>query len=262
MDYNRLLEGKVALITSGAMGVGKAIAENFVKQGARVIIADIEEEKLKQVLDHLKKYSNDCAAYTCDMGDGDAVYCLANDIKHKYGTIDILVNSVGINDRKRLHEIEEETLDRIMNVNFKSGYRLMKELIPCMLKSGGGVIVNISSIHALMTMPENAAYAASKGAVNAMSRAIALDYTEDNIRINNVALGYVLSDMNRKDVEHLETVEEMDKVLTERYRHLQPLKAATCDEIANTVLYLASDMSKYLTGQTICLDGGASIKAH
>ena len=262
MNYNRLLEGKTVLITSGAMGVGKAIAKNFVKQGAKVIIADIDEEKLPRVLAGLKKYCEDCMAYVCDMGDKEAVYNLAQTIKKEHGDIDILVNSVGINKRMPAHEIEENTLDRIMNVNFRSGYRLMREFIPGMIENGGGTIVNISSIHSLMTMPENAAYAASKGAVNAMARAVALDYAPYNIRINNVALGYVLSDMNRKEVEHLDDEDEMDRVLSERYKHMQPLRAATCKEIANTVLYLASDMSMYLTGQTICLDGGASIKAH
>lgn len=262
MNYNRLLEGKTALITSGAMGIGKAIAKNFVKQGANVIIADINEEKLEKVLSRLKKYNEKCSSYVCDMGDKDAIYNLAQCIKKEHGGIDILVNSVGINKRMPMHDIEEDTLDSIMNVNFRSGYRFMKEFIPDMIKRGGGNIVNISSIHALMTMPENAAYAASKGAMNAMARAVALDYASHNIRINNVALGYVLSDMNRKEVEHLGDEDAMDRVLSEKYKHLQPLKAATCEEIANTVLYLVSDMSRYLTGQTICLDGGASIKAH
>lgn len=262
MNYNRLLEGKTALITSGAMGIGKAIAKNFVKQGAKVIIADINEEKLGEVLDFLVKYNELCSSYVCDMGDKEAVYNLVQTIKKEHGDIDILVNSVGINNRTLLHEMEEDTLDRIMDVNFKSGYRFMKAFIPRMIENGGGTIVNISSIHSLMTMPENSAYSASKGAVNAMARAVALDYASYNIRINNVALGYVLSDMNRIGFEHIGDETEIDKFLTEKYNYMQPLRAGTCEDVANTVLYLASDMSRYLTGQTICLDGGASIKAH
>lgn len=262
MDYNKLLQGKTALITSGAMGIGKAIALNFARQGAKVIIADINEVKLNKTLDKIKKNYPLIKSYVCDMGVREQVSDLAENIKSEFGHIDILVNSVGINFRKPIHEVEEDILDRIMNVNFKSGYRLMKMFIPGMVKNGGGTIVNISSIHSIMTLPEYSAYAASKGAVNAMARAVALDYAKDNIRINNIALGYVLSDMNKIEVADIEDQNDKERILIEKYGHLQPLKPAKCSDVANTVLYLASDMSNYLTGQTICLDGGASIKAH
>lgn len=262
MDYNKLLCNKTAIITGAAMGIGRQIAITFAKQGAKVIAVDINEEKLRETMKFISDFSDDSKSYICNVGVYEEIIELINKIKNDNKFIDILVNCVGINERTLAHEIEEDVLDNILNVNFKSGYRLMKAFIPGMIEHGSGTIVNISSIHSIMTMPEHGAYAASKGAVNAMSRAIALDYAPYNIRINNIALGYILSDMNKIEVSHIENEDEKDRILTERYSHLQPLKAAKCEDVVNTALYLASDMSNYLTGQTICLDGGASIKAH
>ena len=146
MDYNKLLDGKVALVTSGAMGIGKEIALTFARQGAKVAIADINRVELDRAIGLLKEIDPECEAFYCDMGVKEDIASLVKDVRERFGAIDILVNSVGINERTPVHEITEEVLDRIIDVNLKSGYRLMKEFIPDMIKNGGGRVVNISSM--------------------------------------------------------------------------------------------------------------------
>jgi len=261
MDYNRLLEDKVALVTSGAMGIGKEIALNFVRQGAKVIIADINREELNKTILLLKDIESECEAFYCDMANKEDINSLEKNVRERFGYIDILVNSVGINERTPVHEINDEVLDRIIDVNFRSGYRLMKAFIPDMIKNGGGRIINISSIHSIMTLPNYGAYAASKGAMNAMARATALDYAKYDIRVNTIALGVIMSDTMKGLYSHIEDEEERLKAY-KKHDLSQPLPAGSCEDVANTALYLASDMSRYLTGQVIMLDGGASIKAY
>ena len=261
MDYNKLLKNKVALITSGAMGIGKEIALTFAQQGAKVVIADINRDELKKTLELLRNIEPLCEAFYCDMGVKDDVSKLEKNIRECFGSIDILVNSVGINERTPVHEITEEVLDRIIDVNLKSGYRLMKAFIPDMINNGGGRIINISSIHSVMTLPNYGAYAASKGAMNAMARAAALDYAKYNIRVNTIALGVIMSDTMKALYSHITDEEEL-KIAYHKHDLSQPLPCGTCEDVANTALYLASDMSNYLTGQVIMLDGGASIKAY
>lgn len=261
MDYNRLLKDKVALVTSGAMGIGKEIALTFARQGAFVVIADINRDELNRTIELLKEIEPRCEAFYCDMGIREDVISLEHSIRDSFGRIDILVNSVGINERTPVHEIDEAVLDRIIDVNFKSGYRLMKAFIPDMIENGGGRIINISSIHSVMTLPNYGAYAASKGAMNAIARATALDYAKYDIRVNTIALGVVMSDTMKELYSYIEDDEEKLKAYR-KHDLSQPLPAGTCEDVANTALYLASDMSKYLTGQVIMLDGGASIKAY
>ena len=137
----------------------------------------------------------------------------------------------------------------------------MKAFIPDMINNGGGRIINISSIHSVMTLPNYGAYAASKGAMNAMARAAALDYAKYNIRVNTIALGVIMSDTMKALYSHITDEEEL-KIAYHKHDLSQPLPCGTCEDVANTALYLASDMSNYLTGQVIMLDGGASIKAY
>lgn len=262
MDYNDMLRGKAAIVTGAAMGIGKQIAITFAKQGAKVIAIDINKEKLEEVLKTVIIDSPDSKMYVCDVGNLEELTNVINTIKKEKILVNILVNGVGINNRMLAHEISENDFDRILETNFKSAYRLIKAFVPDMIELGGGNIVNISSIHSLMTMPQNGAYAASKAALNGFARAVALDYAPYNIRINNIALGFVLSDMNKLGLSHIENEDEKEAILINKCKHMQPLTPGRCEDVANTALYLASDMSKYLTGQTICLDGGASIKAH
>lgn len=261
MDYNRLLEGRVALITSGAMGIGKEIALVFARHGAKVIIADINKEELSKTLLLIRDITDDSDAFYCDMGNKGDIDALVESIRKRFGYVDVLVNSVGINERTPVHDIEEDVFDRIIDVNLKSGYRLMKAFIPDMIENGGGRVVNISSIHSVMTLPNYGAYAASKGAMNAIARATALDYARFNVRVNTIALGVVMSDTMKALYSHIEDEEER-KIAYKKHDLSQPLPAGTCEDVANTALFLASDMSKYLTGQVIMLDGGASIKAY
>jgi NAD(P)-dependent dehydrogenase (short-subunit alcohol dehydrogenase family) len=261
MNYSKLLDGKRAVITSGARGIGKAIAMLFVQHGAAVAVGGINRPALDATIKEINEISPESFGFYCDLGVMKDVEAFCKEILYRFGSIDILVNTVGINHHVTTHEVDEEELMHLFEVNYLSGFRFAKSFIPGMIKAGKGSIINISSIHGDQTMPGYMMYASTKGAMNAATRAMALDYAEYGIRANVISPGLIMSDVIKDEINACKTGEERNNLL-DLFKRMQPLPPGSMEDIANAALYLASDMSSYVTGQTIFVDGGASIKAH
>ena len=259
-DYNQLLKGKNVLITTAARGIGKSIALLFAQQGADVYFGGRNEEYVRTTEKELQEVRPGCRGYVVDLAKADQTEEFVSCVMRDSGGIDVLVATVGVNCHGPAAEYKDEDMFRLLETNYLSGLRCLRKVIPSMQARGGGSIVNISSIHSLMTQPGNMLYAGTKGAMNSASRAIALDYAKDHIRINTICPGVVISDVFYDDIERM-TPEELSK-FRDNVRRCQPLDPGRMQDIANTALFFASDMSAFITGQVLLADGGTSIKAH
>lgn len=261
MNYSKLLEGKRAFITTGGQGIGKAIAMLFAEHGAIVALGARDKVKLENTMVEIKELSPKSKDFLFDCGNKEELNQACDDIIREFGGLDILVNSVGVNVRSPVHLYEEDVLENLIDINFKSGIRCMKKFVPGMIERAYGNIINISSIHSVQTLPNFGVYAATKGAMNALARASALDYADHGIRVNTISPGLIMSEVIMDSVREYPEGPERDEFL-KHLDTLQPLKPGQSEDVANAALYLASDMSSYVTGQNILVDGGASIKAH
>lgn len=260
-DYNRLLAGKNVFITTAARGIGKSIAVVFAHQGAVVYFAGRNEAYVRQTESELQLVEPRCRGYVCDLANAEQTEQVANKVLQDSDGIDVLVPSVGVNCHCNVEEFSDEDLFRLLETNYISGLRFARKFVPAMRKRGGGSIISISSIHSIMTQPGNLLYAGTKGAMNAAARAMAIDYACDNIRVNTICPGVVMSDIMLDDVDSKggdkEKAQHVDFI-----RKLQPLEPVLMPDIANVALFLASDMSRGITGQSIMVDGGTSVMEH
>lgn len=261
LAYSHLLSGKRAVISTGARGIGKAIALLFAHHGATVCVGGRNPNMLEKTMEEIRKISPGSKGYIADLSNKDMTEKMAKDIKDDFGGVDIIVNTVGVNRHFPAHTYDDETLESFFESNYKSGMRFMRAFVPGMMERKTGSIINISSIHAVQSMPGYSLYAGTKGAMNASARVMALDYAPYGIRVNNICPGLIMSDVMMDEVYAFAQGEERDAFL-KLLSSMQPLPPGKMDDIANAALFLASDMSSYITGQTIMVDGGASIKAH
>lgn len=259
-DYNHMLQGKNVLITTAARGIGKSIALLFARQGADVYFGGRNEEYVRTTEKELQAVRPGCRGYVVDLADAGQTEAFADAVLRDSGGIDVLVPTVGVNCHCPGAQYTDEDMFRLLETNYLSGLRCMRKVIPGMQTRGGGSIVNISSIHSLMTQPGNMLYAGTKGAMNSASRAIALDYAKDRIRINTICPGVVVSDVFYDDMDSM-TPEQLSR-FHDNVRRCQPLEPGRMQDIANAALFFASDMSAFVTGQVLLVDGGTSIKAH
>ena len=259
MTDGKLLAGKRVVVTGGAQGMGRAIVLLLAAQGAAVAFCDIDDEKAAITLADAQALHPGCFHAHFDMASHEQVDAFCALVKQRFGHIDVLVNVVGVNQRQTLLELDMDVFNRILDIDLKSMLRMCKHFLPGMAAAGGGSVVSISSIHSLATVPGNTAYAASKGGMNALNRAIAMDYAGKNIRANVICPGGIYTSELRPYWEG-RTEEKLE------YSYLlahQPMNGpGLADDVANTVLFLASDMSSYVTGTTLLLDGGAALQAH
>lgn len=261
MNYSRLLEDKRVFITTGARGMGREIALLMARHGASVVVGGKNLPRLKETVKELQELSPKSRGYELNLSREENVKSVCRQILDDFLGIDILVNTVGINVHGKIHEYDSETLDLLIRTNYKSGLICAQHFLPGMIERHYGNIVNISSIHGTVTMPGFAVYAGTKGAINATARAMALDYAKDGIRVNNVSPGLIMSDNMLDEIATYPEGQEREDFI-KLLENMQPLSPGKMKDIANTVLFLSSDMSSYITGQTIMVDGGASIKAH
>ena len=247
------LFSKVAIITGGASGIGKASALLLSKAGACVVVADVDDQGGQAVADIIVKNGGKAIYMHCDVTSASDCQLAVASAIGEFGSVDILFNNAGIIRRTTVLNTTEVEWDHVMAVNVKSIFLLSKFAIPHMEKSGGGVIINTSSGWGVVGGKNAVSYCASKGAVVNMTRAMALDHGSQNIRVNCICPGDTDTPMLRNEARQLgQTDEEFLADAADR-----PLKRiGTPDDIANTVLYLASDASSFITGTTIIVDGG------
>jgi 3-oxoacyl-[acyl-carrier protein] reductase len=244
----KLLEGKNVIITGASRGIGKGIAEVFAKHGANIAFTyRSSDEKAKALEDELS--ANGCKAkgYKSDASDFDAAQQLSKDVMNDFGSIDVLVNNAGITKDGLLMRMSEKDFDIVMSINMKSVFNMTKAVLRPMLKARAGSIINMSSVVGVKGNIGQANYSASKAAINGFTKSTALELGSRNIRCNSIAPGFIETEMTGNLSE--ETVKE--------WREQIPLKrGGSTVDIANTTLFLASDMSSYVTGQVINVCGG------
>ena len=239
-----MFNGKVAVITGGASGIGLATARKLLSKGAKVVLVDWNED----VSEIAKTLNNDALGIRCDVSSDTDVQKSVNDIIEKFGHIDFLVANAGIGGGpNKAHEVSVDEWNKVIGVN-KTGIFLMnKYVISEMLKNGGGAIVNTSSMYGLVGTTMSFAYSASKGAINQMTRSLALTYARDNIRVNAVAPGYVDTPI----------LAEVPKEAKDAMANQLPVGRLGKDtEIANLICYLLSDDASFITGAIVPIDGG------
>lgn len=244
----KLLEGKIAIITGASRGIGKAIAEMFIEQGAAVCFTYMSsDEKAKALENELSAKGGRAKGFKSDAGDFSAAQKLADDVIAEFGKIDILVNNAGITRDNLLMRMSEEQWDEIMAVNLKSVFNLTKAVLRPMLKARSGSIINMSSLVGIQGNAGQANYAASKAGVIGFTKSVALELGSRNIRCNAIAPGFIETEMTAA----------LDEKTVQNWRDAIPLKrGGTPEDIANTCVFLGSEMSSYITGQTISVNGG------
>lgn len=238
---------KVVLITGASRGIGKAIAVKFAKKGYNVVInCAHREQELLQAKKEIEQYQVSCTAFLGDMGDMDTCRRLFELIKKQYGTLDVLINNAGIDYIGLLQDMSSEDWERILRTNLTSVFNCCKLAIPVMLAAGEGKIINISSVWGNVGASCEVAYSATKGGVNAFTRALAKELAPSNIQVNAVACGAIDTEMNRwmEEDELISLVEEIPAG-----------RLGNAEEIADFVYHLGYK-GTYLTGQVIGMDGG------
>lgn len=247
------LHGKVAVITGGNAGIGEAIAKAFVREGASVVITGRRQEELDRVVNGIVKEQGKAFAVAGSVTDERHVQEAVRQTVQQFGQLDILVNNAGVGDfGKRLHEIDDATWMQVFDVNLTGVFRMTRAVLPQMLKQGKGAIVNISSIASLIGLSSLPVYAASKGGLDALTRALAVDYAKDGIRCNVVNPGLIDTPMAAPLMSNSEL---LDPILS----HYPIRRAGKPEEVANMVLYLVSDEATWVTGGTFPIDGGMTI---
>jgi NAD(P)-dependent dehydrogenase (short-subunit alcohol dehydrogenase family) len=245
------LKNKVAVITGAANGIGLAISEAFVKEGAIVIAGDINEKKCKDEAERLGKGGAIVLALRCDVGNTNDVNFLINSAINEFGRIDILVNNAAISIKANIMEMAEEDWDLLMNTNLKSIYRTIKTALPFMIKQRSGSIINISSTQAFRSWHDFTAYAGAKGAILSMTNQLAGQFGEENVRFNSISPGAILTPMNEK-----RAIEEGPELLIKSAAMHAINRMGMPWEVAMAAVFLASDEAGFITGEDIKVDGG------
>ncbi len=244
----KILEGKVAIITGASRGIGKGIAEKFIEQGAKVVFTYASSEEKARALEvELSARGGVAKGYKSDASDFQAAQSLIDQVVADFGTVDILVNNAGITRDTLLMRMSEEQWDEVMRVNLKSVFNLTKAVIKPMLKAKAGSIINMSSVVGVKGNAGQANYAASKAGIIGFTKSVAAELGSRNIRCNAIAPGFIETEMTGA----------LDEKTVQEWRNAIPLKrGGTPEDVSNATLFLASDMSSYITGQTLHVCGG------
>jgi 3-oxoacyl-[acyl-carrier protein] reductase len=252
-------DNKVVIVTGGALGIGRACAVAFAREGARVTVADTNAAaggELIQAVGQIRP-GNSAHLVVADVSIASECQRVVRETTEQFGGVDVLVNNVGIqplDSYQRVEDTTEEQWDRILDINLKSHFLMSKFALPEIRKRGGGAVINIASVQGLQSQRRVPAYAASKGGVLSLTRQMALDYAVDNIRVLAVCPGTIDTEMVRT-AARLEP-DGVDAALA-RFGKSHPLgRIGTGTDISNVVLFLASDAASFMTGEYVCVDGG------
>lgn len=244
----KLLEGKTAIITGGSRGIGKGIVEIFAQHGANVAFTYSSSAEAANVLaDQVSKTGVKAKAYQSDAASYEESQKLVEDVLKEFGSIDILINNAGITRDNLLMRISEADFDKVIEVNLKSVFNMTKAVQRTMLKQRQGSIINMSSVVGVKGNAGQTNYAASKAGVIGFTKSVAIELGSRNIRCNAIAPGFIQTEMTEK----------LDDVAVKSWAEMIPLKrGGTPEDVANACIFLASNLSAYITGQVLNVDGG------
>jgi NAD(P)-dependent dehydrogenase (short-subunit alcohol dehydrogenase family) len=247
------LEGKVAIVTGAASGIGRGIALRLAEMGSVVFVLDVDDPNGLRTIDRIHEQGANAQFLHCDVTNGADCRNAIQNIIGKTGKIDILCNSAGVAIRKDVVELNEDDWDRALDITLKSVYLMSHEIVSHMIRNGGGSIINIGSGWSLKGGRRAASYCAAKGGVVNLTRAMAIDHGKHNIRVNCVCPGDVDTPMLRSECEQLG---ESKELFLQEAANRPLARLGTPEDIANTVLFLASPMSNWITGTALVVDGG------
>lgn len=248
------LENKVAIITGSGAGIGKAIATRYAEEGAKIVIADFNEEALQTTVEELKSAGHEAIGVVVNVAVEEDVAKMVSETVSQFGRVDILVNNAGVGDNMQAAEnVKDETWQRVMDINVTGVMRGLRQIIPAFLKNGGGTIVNMASIAGLTGGRGGLAYTAAKHAVVGMTKNIASHYGPQNIRCNAIAPAHIETGF----AAAMTNVDQFGLEVATRGVSLMP-KAGTVQDISNIAVFLASDESAYINGVALAADAGWS----
>ncbi len=244
----KLLEGKVALITGAARGIGKAIALKYASEGANIAFTDLViNEAAQETVRELEAFGVSVKAYASNAADFEATQTVVEQVVADFGRIDILVNNAGITKDGLVMRMSEAQWDAVIDVNMKSAFNFLHAVVPVMARQRSGSIINMASIAGQTGNPGQVNYSASKAGLIAMAKSVAKEMGGRGIRANAIAPGYVISEMT----------EALPQAVRDEFVKMIPLgRGASVDEVASVALFLASDLASYVTGQVIAVNGG------
>ena len=247
MGKDKRLEGKVALVTGGARGIGKAICQRLADEGAKLAIVDIMLDVAQETADEFKAAGVEAAAFASDVSKLDSANETVADVIKEFGQIDILINNAGITRDTLMMRMSEQDWDMVIAVNLKGTFNFTKAVCRPMMKARSGKIVNVASVVGRMGNAGQANYSASKAGVIGLTKTTAKEFATRGIQVNAVAPGYIQTDMTGK----------LSDAATEAFMTVIPMKrGGTPEDVANVVYFLCSEDSNYVTGQVINIDGG------
>ncbi len=245
------LKGKVAIITGAADGIGLAISQAFVNEGALIVMCDINADKCTGESQKLGMNGRVVRSYPCDVGVTKDLQFVIDKTIEEFGRIDVLVNNAAVAISGDIREMPESDWDHLMNVNLKSVFRGIKLALPFMIKQQSGSVITLSSTQAFRSWDNWTAYAAAKGAILSMSNQLAGQFGNENIRFNTISPGAILTPMNQK-----RAAEEGEQFLEGSINQAAMLRMGKAEEVAMTAVFLASNEASFITGEDIKIDGG------
>ncbi|RLC68261.1 MAG: 2-deoxy-D-gluconate 3-dehydrogenase [Chloroflexi bacterium] len=246
------LTGKVAIVTGGNGGIGRAIAIGLAQTGADIVIADQNDDKVAEVTDEIKSLGRRCMGIKCDATNYDDITTTVEKTVRECGGLNILINAAGVTGAAPPESMPEEEWDRVVDINLKASFRFCQAAYPALVKAGGGKIINIGSIYAFLGSAVAVHYAVSKGGVVQMTKSLALAWANDNIQVNAILPGFVRTGMTSSVIEN----EDFCQSIIQRApagRFGEP------SDISPAAVFLASSASDFITGQSIVIDGGYSV---
>jgi NAD(P)-dependent dehydrogenase (short-subunit alcohol dehydrogenase family) len=253
----RRFEGRVALVTGGAAGIGRAICLQLAREGAVAAVADRADEGGSETLALIEKSGGTGLSLRMDVSREPQIADAVAQVLRRFGRIDALFNNAGVELSRALHDTTTEEWDRVLDVNLKGMFLVSRQVLPVMMRQGRGAVVNTSSISGLLGWPGSAAYCASKGGVIALTRQMAVDYAPHGIRVNCICPGSTLTPM----IERLFGIEKDPEASRRSVEAMHPLgRLAQPEEIAEAALFLASEEGSFITGAALPVDGGYTAK--
>lgn len=251
------LEGKVALVTGAARGIGRGIAERFAAEGACVGILDLDADACQKVVEDIRAAGGNALEAAADISDPAQVEAAVGKLRDEFGTVNVLVNNAAVMPVGAIHETSLADFDRCLAVNLRGTYLVCQAVIPGMLDAGGGSIIHIASVTGMIGLPGLAAYSMTKGGMITLARSMSTDYGARGIRTNSVSPGTIDSPMLHEFLSHQSDPE----AYRQQYDAMHAVgRVGRIDEVANVCLFLASDEASFVTGSNYEVDGGYSAK--